>query len=227
MISSSSGSARWGVGLVMCLAIAGGTAAVAANGSTGRADHHMASSVHPRISPLLIKRFAVLREARRSVAVSNLPNMIQGMENPNDPSHALGLDVPATEVQQVAGGTVWVVPGSAGACVATRPPGFSDGTVATCGTTASDMNGLEGVMKDPTTGVDTFWGIAPDGVVSVSTRSFSGRVTHAPIGLNAFVITGNHVRTLTFRYVVRGRSHTQTVARLRESRKPRRSGRAA
>lgn len=199
----------------MCLALGAGTAAFAAASSSRQHDRSLGfRSTHAHISPLLTKHFAVLRSAHTTTAVSSLPNMIQGMENSNDPSSALGLDVPATRVEPVNGGTVWFVPGNAGACVATQPPGYTTGTVATCGTAASDTNGLEGVMKDPTTGTATYWGVAPDGVVSVAVHSLSGRVTKVPVRLNAFIVTGHHVRSLSFQYVEHGRSHSQTVARL-------------
>jgi hypothetical protein len=116
------------------------------------------------------------------------------MSNPADPSNqANGLDVAETQAVSTPNGTVWVVPGSNGACVIVVNPVQPNAAVdAVCGTVPGvNTSGLGGRIGDGHTGVVTFYGIEPDSVADVSAADVASHTSKvARVSRNAYILRG-------------------------------------
>jgi len=80
-------------------------------------------------------------------------------------STALGLDYAATREVTASGTSVWVVPGSNGMCAMVPTP--DNGVDEICGTLvgiAKSGGVLSGIVRDPSSGAVTAFGVAPDSV---------------------------------------------------------------
>jgi hypothetical protein len=153
------------------VAVVGSVVAVAASGST---PHHGISSV-------LRQRFAVFGHARASgrfeasnagtSAYPGVAGMLRNMSQSNDQDNqGEGLDVAGTREVTTSGGPVWLVPGSSGVCIVIPSPTNPVGAEGTCGTVSqASRGGVSATLFN--NGEQTTFGLAPNGVASVSAAS--------------------------------------------------------
>jgi hypothetical protein len=191
----------WAIPIV-CLcacAVAGGVAV--ASGSTGSRSRHA-------VAPFLVTHFALfqqshLRAFSAHTASGTYPaamKLLSSMADPSDPDNQReGLDVAATQEVSTPNGPIWVVPGSTGACVITSYGGSVHSATGACALTSKMAQkglGLLGRITNVRTGVDTLFGIVPNGVSAVQLGSTTGPSTSTPVVDNGVIANVPHLRHL-------------------------------
>ncbi len=198
---------------------AGATVAVASSESNSQRSLGPAAYAHHRVSPALLRHFALLRRTgihqgrsvqgrATSVAPASMPPAVQNMlDNMTSNNQELLLNV--AETQQVSVGpsaTAWVVPGSAGACIMTTttvaPQLASHGAhalVATCNSTSRILaHGLLAQVDQPD-GTTKLYGLVPDGNATVTVTDPAGATATAPTVSNVLLRTSQGLQSISFR----------------------------
>lgn len=144
-----------------------------------------AQASSPRASQAVVRHFSVLRSARAASA-EGLPAVF---DNLAAQSPGLGLDTsrvgftsPSRSVK------VWLVPGSAGTCIAVEGPGGADDYTTACGANSGPnpvaQNGIWFTEGDGTT--ETLVGLVPDGNATVTVNKWDGTSITVPAAHNVF-----------------------------------------
>jgi hypothetical protein len=189
----------WSRWIVMTLAAGCAVAAVSTIGSSPAVGTSQPASGRGVGASSLRHNFAVFKRARLAAAGSAAVPAAVAQRWAAPLFANLGLDVAdATEVTLNSTTTAWVVPGSAGACVAwiTTSPGLSDGNA--CGPTsdvnAGDLFNIDGSSVGPRptagqalTGAEIAVGLAPNGNRDVSVVASDGTTQLVPVINNVWV----------------------------------------
>lgn len=193
-------SKTWPVALAcLCAGAIAGGAGIAAASAGGKSK--------PGVSPFLVHHFALLRHwhvrnfsARATAdAYPAAMKLLNNMADPNDPDNQReGLDVAATQQVSTPNGPVWVVPGSAGVCVITSLVAHTAGAGCELNSTLA-RSGQQSVLvtsTDVQTGVETLYGIVPNGVSALQLASTTAPSSSAPVVDNAVIASVSHLRRL-------------------------------
>jgi hypothetical protein len=132
-------------------------------------------SQHHKITPALVRHFAIFRRARRAHPAGDQAQAAGFPGVGPDAVSAYGLDVSAaTSVPNSAGLSLWVVPGSGGACLVWSVEVSSriGGSVSSCAPTEMVLAGQ--LISASVGSGETVIGLAPDGNSNVSVASQSG-----------------------------------------------------
>ena len=134
------------------------------------------------IAPTLSSDYSIFRQAENAVGTtSETPAALASADgyqsvatlltsSGDSANDTLGLDYAAALEVTAAGMHVWVIPGSGGMCAAV--PTRDQGADEVCGTLAqiARHNGvLAGMLRNPTTGTVTVFGVAPDSLGTTAT----------------------------------------------------------
>jgi hypothetical protein len=104
---------------------------------------------------------------------------------------ALGVRYADTYVVKTSGGTVWVIPGHTGACIAIpdgSSAGHSAGAHGGCGPLIKGRNTITGTASGFDGTDPTWYGIVPNSVKRVVVSYASGPKTTVPVTDNTFLV---------------------------------------
>jgi hypothetical protein len=198
---------RWFRYVVLCAAAAGLTAVAAtAFASSPRRPQRPVARKTVLIAGRLLREFAIFRRAEHGARAAGDAQTLASEVAGGAAGQAVGV-IPsdAQAVRVTSSTTVTVIPGGAGACLATAEPssyvpkGRSPGVIGTCALTgAIETQGLSLVAYSPNSMSETIWGLLPDGATAVDVTTSNGDVAHVAVIENLFMVAGSGFRSITF-----------------------------
>jgi hypothetical protein len=171
---------------------------------------HRSRTAQRSVSPALIRSFAVFRtsDGRARTAALPLPaNVSAGV------LAGFGLDLAQARYVTVSSDlSVWVLPGSGGACLLRADPTAAHAYGVNCDEAAETAAGqLVGTYVSPS-GQVTVYGLAPDSNATVTVSFANGTSSDVPVVDNVFATTGPSAATSVSLKSVSGQAHTTTLS---------------
>jgi hypothetical protein len=148
-------------------------------------------------SKALVRQFSVFTQASSTHAVASEPagvrRLLAAVSSSRDPSNQRnGLDVAATQEVTTANGSVWLVPGSTGACAITQGQPVTVAEVTGAVVTSMGCDSLSDIQQRGLLSVSrsgagpaTVYGMVPNGTESLTATLSSGATTTISVTDNA------------------------------------------